>query len=158
MPANRFPTATRSVPLWPLAFGLLGVLFCGCSGGGGPTIKGTATLDAQPLADAQVHFLTAEGNKTEAAVCKTGSDGSFAVQPRSHRGMTLPPGKYIVLVTKMVDKKGAVPSEEDYGQLDAAGLLHNALPRRYSDKDFPQFNVEIKPGTNALPPFELKGK
>jgi hypothetical protein len=156
MRTNCFPAA-RPVVRWCLAAGLLGFVLTGCGDGGGPTVRGTVNLDGRPLADAQVHFLS-EGSKTEEAVCKTAADGSFQVQPRSRGGMTVPPGKYLVLITKLVDKKGAVPSDEDFGQLEAAGQLRNAIPRRYNDRDFPQLTAEIKPGTNALPPFELKSK
>jgi hypothetical protein len=162
MRAKTSPIPSGRVRSWPLGVVLLGGLLCGC-GGGGPVIKGTVTLDGAPLADAQVRFLKEEAGKpAETASCTTGPDGSFQVKPRSRGGMTLQPGKYNVFIAKMVDKKGNVPPADDPardpGQMEAAGLLHDALRNRYNDPAFPQFKAEIKPGTNNLPPFELKGK
>jgi hypothetical protein len=140
---------------------LLGGLLCGC-GSRPPVIKGTVTLDGSPLVGADVQFVKDGSGNQETASCTTGPDGSFEVRPRSRGGMTLTPGKYIVLITKLVDKKGNVPPPDDPsrdpGQMAAAGQLHNALPSRYSDPAFPQLHAEIKPGSNVLPPFELKGK
>jgi hypothetical protein len=70
----------------------------------------------------------------------------------------LAPGKYIILIRKLVDKKGNVPSDEDYGQLEAANQLVNKVPAKYSDKDFPQITVEIQADTKTLKPFELKSR
>ena len=36
--------------------------------------------------------------------------------------------------------------------------LHNILPERYGSPKSSQLTVEIKPGDNALPPFELKSR
>jgi hypothetical protein len=59
----------------------------------------------------------------------------------------------------MVDKKtGNVPSDEDYGQQEAAGTLVNKLPLKFSDPAFPVLTATVKSDTKTLPPFELKSK
>jgi hypothetical protein len=146
---------TRSLPL--LAVAILGGTLCGCLGGSGPKITGAVTMDGEPLADAQVHFYSVATN-TPVAIAKTGADGKFQVQPRARSGETINPGKYAVRITRFVDKAGKVPSDQDLGQLQMSGQLRNTVPPMYSDRSLPGFPVEIKPGTNELPPFELKSK
>jgi hypothetical protein len=142
-----------------LGIGLLMASACGCSGGKGPKVTGSVTLNGQPLADAQVVFEpVTRKSGLGGAVTRTDQDGKFEVRPQPKSGQTLKPGKYVVLITKLVDKNGNVPSAEEFAQLQRARALRNTLPPRYNDKDFPQFPVDIKEGDNHLPPFAVKSK
>jgi hypothetical protein len=136
-------------------FGLTTLVLPGC-GKGVSQIEGTATLDGQPLADATVTFYPSDKPEHMAATARTDKEGKFVLLRPG--GPALAPGKYNVTVRKMVDKKGNVPNEEDYGQLEAAGLLVNRLPRQYGDPAFPKISVEVKSDTKALPPIEVKSK
>jgi hypothetical protein len=135
--------------------GWLCLVMAGCSAGAGK-ITGSVQLDGQPLADARVEFHPKEDINLSAADVRTNQEGRFEVLPRPRSSESLPPGAYVVLIRKLVDKQGNVPDDENYGQLEAAGQLLNKVPPRYSDRDFPQVTVEIKSDTKELPPFELK--
>jgi hypothetical protein len=68
----------------------------------------------------------------------------------------VPPGIYNVLIGHSVKKDGKVPDEKDnMSVLNAPGAMKNDLPAKYFDRANPVFTVEVKPGTNELPPFEL---
>jgi hypothetical protein len=136
---------------------LVGValILVGC--GGGPEIKGKATLDDKPLAHARVRFEplgrnTALGGAT--AVCD--DQGNFNIA-RQAGGRTLEPGKFGVTVSRKTDAQGNVPKPEDYGQLEAAGTLQESVPARYtsakSDGTY-ELMVEIK--ESDVPPIDLK--
>lgn len=146
----------RSCLLALALVGMAGIVLSGC-GKGVSQIEGTATLDGQPLADATVSFYPVDKPEFMAATAKTDQNGKFLLV-RPGGAAALAPGKYNVTVRKMVDKKGNVPNEEDYGQLEAAGLLVNKLPRQYSDPAFPKLTVEVKSDTKTLPPLEVKSK
>jgi hypothetical protein len=142
---------------WVSAFASFPLLACGCSGAGSK-VTGAVTLDGQPLSRAQVMFVAVGDRFGTGERILTGPDGKFEIKARRGAKEALAPGKYKVLITRLVDPKGKVPNEEDYGQLEAAGQLKNDLPEKYGDKDFPQFTVEIKAGDNDLPPFDVKKK
>jgi hypothetical protein len=136
---------------------LLGLTAVGCSGSG-KKITGSVTLNGQPLADARVEFHPKSNLNIAAAEARTDAQGNFEILPRPRSSEILAPGDYVVFVRKMVDRKGAVPSEEDYGQLLAAGQLVNKVPPVYSDRDFPQLTATIDSNTQTLPPFQLKSR
>jgi len=129
----------------------------GCSGGGGK-ITGSVTLDGQPLTDARVEFHPSETLNLTVADVRTDQQGHFEVPPRPKGKEGLPPGKYVVFVRKLVDKKGNVPNDEEYGQLEAAGQLINKVPERYSSFDSPSLSADVTKDTKELPPFQLKSR
>jgi hypothetical protein len=143
---------------WLLAFlaGFLTVFACGC--GGRTKVTGTVTLDGNPLSGAAVVFQPKEDATLGAASARTGPDGRFELQPRPGTNEALPPGKYMVLITRFVDTKGNVPSDEEFTKLSFEDKLINQLPKKYNEKSSPQFVVEIKSGDNELPPFDVKSK
>jgi hypothetical protein len=154
----------RVSPVGAVLIGLLGLTVVGCSGNK-RKITGSVTLDGQPVADARVEFLLQSSKDAPVANVRTDQQGNFEVPPRPKGGGPgLPPGQYVVLIRKLVDKAtGNVPAEsdnpaEDYGQLEAAGKLVNKLPAKYSNPPFPLLTVEVKADTKTLPPFELKSK
>jgi hypothetical protein len=145
-------------PLLLLVSGSLLAFAAGC-GGGGPGVKGQVFLDDKPLANAEV-VLTAPAREKKGPPKdfhgKTDAEGNFAI--RGHGNKPIPPGKYQVLISKFVDKKGKEPSEEDYPQLKASDALVNMLPAKYGDPGSSDFYAEIKEGENVLPPFKLRRK
>lgn len=139
-----------------LLIALLVFVLAGCSGG--KKITGTVTLNGQPLADARLEFHPKNNLSVAVADAKTDAQGNYEIPPRPRGSEGLPPGQYVVLVRKLVDKSGAIPSPEDYGQLEAAGKLKNAVPAQYSDVGFPKITIDVSADTKTLPPIELKGK
>lgn len=137
--------------------GVLSVTVAGCSSGTNK-ITGAVHFNGQPLADARVEFHPRDNLNMAVADVRTDREGKFEVRPRPRSKEVLPPGQYVVFVRKLVDQKGNVPNDEEYGQLEAAGQLSNQVPDSYSDRFFPQITVDIKPDTRSLDPFELKGQ
>jgi hypothetical protein len=122
----------------------------GCSGQVGPRVKGQVLFEGKPVSEARVIF---EGAGGSAAV--TDEEGKFYLDGTTFK--TVKPGKYIVRVSKLVDKKtGKVPEREDYDQLHAADKLKNLLPARFNQNEENPLVAEIKEGVNELPPFQLK--
>jgi hypothetical protein len=148
----------RTSWLAALVVGSLALLSCGCSGGGSK-ITGSVTLESQPLSGATVVFLPVGDKYSPGERTKTGADGKFTIIPRKGATEALAPGKYVVLITRMVDKNGKVPSDEQYGMMEMSGELHNQLPDKYNDKNNPQaITVDIQAGDNDLKPFDVKKK
>jgi hypothetical protein len=139
-----------------MLMGLLSFVLAGCSGG--TKITGTVTLNGQPLADARIEFHPRANLNLSVAEARTDAQGNYEIPPRPRGGVGLPPGQYVVLIRKMVDKSGAVPDEKDYGQLQAAGQLSNKVPAQYSDTAFPKITMDVSADTKTLPPIELKGR
>jgi hypothetical protein len=130
----------------------------GCSGGGS-TVKGKVTLDGNPIgARAKVEFEPVDPKAgLNGCVVFTKDDGTFEYSPPK-AAFSLKPGKYKVFISRMVDKDGNVPTDDDPGQLEMAGKLKNQVSMKYYNRQQPQFTVDITGGTNDLPPFELKSK
>jgi hypothetical protein len=140
-----------------LCIGSLSLVVCGCSSG--KNISGTVSMDGQPLADARVEFHPKENLNMSVAEAQTDAQGHYEIRPRPKGKEGLPPGQYVVFVKKMVDKKsGAVPSPQDYGQLEAAGLLKNKVPEQYSNRFFPKITMDVGSDTKELPPIEIKSR
>lgn len=131
----------------------LAIVLNGCGkGSAGPSVKGQVLLDDQPLAGARVVFEGVGGNKAV-----TDDKGKFLLDGKVFKSVK--PGKYIVRITKHVNKKtGDAPSAEEHDQLLFAGELKNILPAHYGRKEENPLIVEIKEGVNELPPFQLKSK
>jgi hypothetical protein len=143
---------------------VVALLACGTAGCGvdkGPEVHGKVTMDGQPVADADVSFRAADNDPTKpGAVAKTGDDGTFSILPDEDSGASLPPGNYVVVISKMVDKTGGkLPPEmkEDLEQMVAAGMARESLPARYSNEQKTELKAEIKPEKNDLT-FDLKSK
>jgi hypothetical protein len=131
-----------------------GLVACSCSDRGGGKVTGSVHLDGQPLADAYVGFVPKD--QTAAAnFGVTDAEGNFEVK-RDKAKRTLSPGGYAVVVRKFVQKDGKLPPPAERDMLVASGTLKNVLPDRYASPKTSPLTAEIKPGDNALPPFELK--
>jgi hypothetical protein len=138
-------------PLQLLVFGSLLAFAAGC-GGGGPRVRGQVFLDDQPLANAEAVLTSAAREKKGPSKDfhgKTDADGNFVI--KGHGNKPIPPGKYQILISKYVDKKGREPSEDDYAQLQASGALVNMLPAKYGDPRLVRF-LRRDPGGRERPP------
>jgi hypothetical protein len=137
-----------------LLFG--GFVVCSCSPSRGPKVTGSVHLDGAPVPDAVVNFYPKSpgGDKNYAV---TDAEGHFEVKPDKAR-RTLSPGSYNVLVRKYAPKDSKRSSPENRDFILGVGNVRNTLPERYNSEKIPLLTAEIKPGDNALPPFELKSK
>lgn len=128
------------------------VFLASCSGAAGPRVKGQVLLDGKAVEGARVVFHGDGGNVTV-----TDAEGKFSLDGTTFKSVK--PGKYIVRITKYVDKKtGQAIDPEQYDQVLAAGTAKNFLPDKYGGDEMNPLSGEIKAGENALPPFELKSK
>src|SRR5262245_19412200 len=140
---------------------LLALNLAGCSGASGPKVSGTVYLDDKPLADARVLFEGRPDVKAGATATtggygtKTDANGNFVLGPDPRTGKPIPPGNYVVLISKVVDKKGKVVDPEELPQLEAAGQVTHLVPARYRDEQDPVLTAIIKESDTALPPFKL---
>lgn len=135
------------------------IVLTGC-GSPGPEIKGVVTFDGKPMEGARLMFEPLDAHsELGAAIVKTDATGAFKIEPRPDTGETLKPGKYAVSATRKTDAQGNVPSEADYGQLEAAGQLRDTIPTKYMFQPgaTPTLSAEIKEGDNELK-FDLTSK
>ena len=135
---------------------LLAVTASGCSEAGAAKVSGRVKLDGKALADAEVRFCPKDDPNQIGNSARTRADGTFELEPDPRTGRILPVGTYVILISKVVEKHGALPPAEDATMLLAAGALHNSLPHKYDDFEKSPFKVEIQKGENVLAPFELK--
>jgi hypothetical protein len=135
-------------------------LTVGCSQpSAGTTAEGMVLLDDQPLAGATVQFWPKDDLTLGLAYSNgtTDRDGRFRLKSRD--GPVLKPGRYIVLVKRLVKPDGTPPTVEEATRADPLTAWRNTLPELYSDKEHTPHNaVEIRPGHNDLPPLNLKSK
>jgi len=151
----------KRVSAWVLVVSAFACLaLAGCGGGGGATVTGSVTLDGTPVSDAEVTFEPFDrtqrlGNE----IVRTDSSGKFEVKPHPKK-KGLAPGKYVVYVSKWVNKTTGKVPDADQMEMDKAGnLLKNALPYKYSNREEAAvLTAEIKSGKNELAPFALQSK
>lgn len=139
-----------------MRFAFLPLLFvAACADSNQTTVTGKVLLDGKPVYRAGVQFWPKGDFKRGVFLAITDEDGRFTVKPRLEP--YVPPGVYNVLIGRSVKKDGQVPNEnDDMGVLNAPGMMKNDLPARYFNRNDPLFTIEIKPGPNELPPFELQ--
>jgi hypothetical protein len=149
----------------------------GCSGGPKLPIvvpvKGTVTLDGNPLENASLTFISNDP-KVKSGVATTDDKGNFEVLTyfdATHILKGIPAGEYKVTVTKMADSGEApqpvmaVPKKEDRNrmqeQMMAKMMATNdkkakkALPDKYSKPDSSGLKAIATAGMDPLK-FELK--
>jgi len=120
----------------------------GCGGGGDPvTVRGTVTLNDQPVGGAVIQFFPPSAT-TPAFTGTSKPDGTYEiVVPAETKA---PAGSYKVTVAKYEPKKGGkgAPNTEgmDPTQLKMMGLAANVLPPAYENAQNALLTVEIKPG------------
>ena len=145
-----------------LALSWLAAAAAGC-GDSGPTVPlhpttGQVLLRGRPLEGVQVAFLPLSaggGLASPAAVAKTDQDGKFhLVTAAGADGRALdgaPAGEYAVALAP----PGRSDSR-DFLNKDAAKTASNPIGNRYADAKTSGLKATIKPGPNALDPFDLK--
>ena len=129
---------------------------CGCGGARESEAKvtGSVTMGGAPQDGARLGFFPLSNNTPPppAKGAVTNPDGRFEI--------LLPPGKYKVTLSRMVDRTGKVPGEsedpsQDYAQLEASGMLSQKFPPAYIDTASTPISVEIPPEGKDLEPFAV---
>ncbi|QDU37005.1 hypothetical protein Mal4_13080 [Maioricimonas rarisocia] len=139
--------------------GCLAVLMlCGCAKEGPEyasdlvPVRGTVTLDGQPLADATVMFLAKQGESRQ-TFAMTDSSGQFALATGAGLEGALP-GEYDVLITKFVMPDGS-PAPPDVAPMDVGAV--EALPPQYSSPSSMTLTATI-PESGGDVAFDLLSK
>lgn len=122
----------------------------GCGGvalGPHAVVHGTAKLDGAALADAEIRFVP-KGNNPDlgTAQAKTDATGAFKIAPDANKNNLLKPGKYVVLISKVVQTKAD-------GAMGTPTV--NMVPANYSLQAKSPLVADLKEGENKLAVFEL---
>jgi hypothetical protein len=142
---NRFRTG---LAVWAAAAGLL--LAVGCTADQeyqGPeliAVDGIVTLDAQPLAGAELVFIPTGDTLGQGAVGQTDAHGRFVLT--GHRGQSgAPRGCYRVIITKCVMPDGSpCPERAEIPPMDS--MARQILPDRYSSYEHSGLIATVQPG------------
>lgn len=146
---------------------LFGVLLCSCllSGCGGDginrvPIEGTLTSQGtDPVDSAVLVFDPQEGTAGEGAIGRTDAEGKFTVISSRDDDSGIPPGKYSVRVSRLVDGQSGEPLPADAPEADFPGA-YDSIPAPYSSTKSP-LEVDISEQGGELKvdiPVKLKGK
>ncbi|HEX5102933.1 MAG TPA: hypothetical protein VFV87_03935 [Pirellulaceae bacterium] len=139
-----------------LSFVCMLAVLAGCSSEG-PEITGLVTLDGRALSKARVAFEPVTQQKaaySAMAVCD--EQGAFTVVPQS-AGRTLEPGTYGVTISRKTDPQGNVPTDEDYGQYEAAGALLESVPGKYTSiQPGGAYTLTVEIGKGSVEPLDLQ--
>ena len=139
---------------------LLAVIATGLSGCGGAAevrkLTVTATLDGKSLADADIQFAPKDDMTLGGSSGRTAADGK--VEIIMNKSMKMKTGRFVALVTKMVDASGKPFKAASELAIPVAGDLppggpRNSLPAVYSDPAQSPLIVTIGAGEPAV---ELK--
>lgn len=145
----------------------------GCTSSSGPPVlqvkgdlvpvKGTVTLDGEPLANARVLF-TFDGPPPAGFGGGHGqTDSSGKYQLRSGERLGVPAGRYRVFIELWTMPDGAPYSEQaaqglDMEQAKMAGMLKQKVPLKYNDPLKTQLSAEVTAGQTDAVDFSLKSK
>lgn len=88
--------------------GCLALVGCGGDGLKRAKIEGTVTAENGPVANAIVQMIPLEGTTGEGALGQADASGKFTVVSSRNRDAGVPPGKYRVRVSQMIDGDGTV--------------------------------------------------
>ncbi|MGE3779021.1 MAG: carboxypeptidase-like regulatory domain-containing protein, partial [Pirellulaceae bacterium] len=109
----------------------------GCSGDGltRVPIQGLLTAQGVPLENATVQFMPQSGTPGQGAIGTTDADGRFTLISSRESDEGIPPGKYKVRVTRLIDGDGTIlpadSREADYP------MSRESVPLPYSGLDSP---------------------
>lgn len=132
-----------------LAFALGTLFLVGCSGDSSK-VTGIVTLDGEPVPGAQITFSSEDLEPQEVYLATSDEKGGYELIIPNET--TISPATYAVTVTKLVTKKGVQLSEElDLEQLEASGMVHNALPQQYGRIELTPLKVPVEAGSNDIP-------
>lgn len=148
--------------LW--ALGLLMVcLTAGCGSDKRPapkdsvTVSGVVTLDGKPLEKATVRFVpTSELDQGYGGSGVTDSAGKYELSSLVEEKVVVgtPPGKYRVVVTKLVKPDGTVADPMEPPMMSAA---RESIPLKYSDYGQSKLDATVAT-TGGTFNFDLKSK
>lgn len=139
----------RSECLWLVV--LLSAAGCGDGKVGRNVVHGKVNVDGKPAAAMLVIFCPVGGSPEFQKVRPMGvskEDGTFELNTFGGSDGA-PAGQYKVLMTWPAQTKG--PSRDGTVQMGA-----DRLQGRYNDLEKSPFTVEVKSGTNDVPPFDVK--
>lgn len=148
---------------WLTLAALALVAGAGCSRGGGgslATVSGVVKFNGAPADGVKVTFhSTVEGGGQQAGAYSalTDSEGKYLIASVG-KEPGIPAGMYKVTITKYDVKAGNLPPDYDIGQVEAAGLGTNALPKDYETLATTKLSVTLESGKNENKDFNLKGK
>lgn len=124
----------------------------GCGGSEeGVKVTGSVVKGNKAQEGVLVSLVAADkGGASKAA--RTDAEGKFEVKVK--------PGKYVVVLSKLVDKKGNAPTTsenpaEDAGQLEASGKLFESMPEKFREPTSSPLGVEIPAGGKQLDPIDV---
>jgi hypothetical protein len=109
-------------------------------------VTGKVTYGDQPLAGAIVSFNPEGSTVGQGASAKTDDTGKFELQTRMpdntmKKGCI--PGKYKVLISRLVNPDGSVWVPKDGSQGPAMTGAKEELPRQYSDPGMTQLRADV---------------
>src|SRR4051794_28538238 len=139
------------------------VAVVGCSRGDSnlATVSGTVTHNGAPVEGAKVTFYStveSGGKRGNSYGGITDSNGKYLIAGIG-KEVGIPPGLYKVTVIKL-NQKSSLPKEiaSDPGQLDAAGIGTNLLPRDYENEKTTKLSATLQSGKNEGVNFDMKGQ
>ncbi len=108
-------------------------------------IEGMLTAKGEPLGNAVVVFTPQSGTPGEGAIGQSNAEGKFTVISSRQDDSGVPPGKYKVRVSRMVDGKGA-PLPQDATQADYPDA-RESIPAPFSTSNSPiEVTIDDKGG------------
>lgn len=130
---------------------MLLLLLTGCGGEEGPdiaTVKGTVTLDGEPLDRGFVYFFpdTSKGSSGPTAMGEIRPDGSYEIQSSAGREGAVV-GWHKIRVECRAQPK-------DYTETEPPSLI----PERYDNPDKSGLTAEVKGGEENIIPLKLTSK
>ena len=121
-----------------LGFALLApLLLAGCGDGlNRVPIQGTLTSMGAPVDNASLSFIPEEGTVGEGAIGRTDAEGKFTVISSRQSDSGIPPGKYRVRVSRLIDGQTGAPLPPDEPEADHPHAMES-IPSPYSSMRSP---------------------
>jgi hypothetical protein len=136
-------------------FAVLSLVGCGKGDPSHVSVSGKVTLNDEPLAGAQIHFIPVGKTQGIGAQARTGADGRYQLNDR--RGQPgAAPGDYKVTISKRVMPNGAdVPADDPTPPIESPA--REKLPTIYSNRARTTLKAVV-PTQGGDIDFPLKGK
>jgi hypothetical protein len=112
-------------------------------------VTGTVTLDAQPLAGANVSFIPQGETTGQGGMGQTDAQGRFTVHLHNNQSTAKGPpglfaGQYKVIISKLVNPDGTpFIATEDVAPIDSNAK--DLVPEAYSNFDLSQLTADVQP-------------
>jgi len=109
-------------------------------------VHGTVEFNGTALAHALVRFVPKDNPDLGTAQATTDANGNFTIQPDANKNNRLRPGKFIVLISKIVqtDPEGGMGTPTE-----------NLVPAHYNVQAETPLGADLEFGDNRLAPFQL---